>query len=74
MLPKGADLHTHGGALIPAHELIKFVSSRSDILFDTDVNHKGYLLLAKKNPGRSYMPLRDALYKNLTSQEELIDL
>ena len=72
-LPKGADLHAHGGALVPVKELITFVSSRDDILIDTDPKHKGFLQLAKKNPGSSYMPLKQALDKDLFTEDELIN-
>lgn len=73
-IPKGADLHTHGGALIPAHELIKFVASREDILIDTNPEHKGYLQLTCKNPGKTYMTLQQALDNNLIDTDELIKL
>lgn len=35
-LPKGADLHVHACALMPARKLIDFLASRDDILIDPD--------------------------------------
>lgn len=72
-MPKGADLHAHGGAMIPIRRLIDFVIDKEDLLIDTNPEHKGYLQLANKNPGSSYMPLRQALDKGLFTKEELVN-
>ncbi len=73
-MPKGADLHAHGGALTPVWSLIGFIESRDDILVDTNPEHKGYLMLQSKNPGASYMPLHDAFDKDMLSKAELTKL
>lgn len=73
-IPKGADLHAHGGALIPVHELIKFVALREDILIDTNPKHKSYLRLKCKNPYKTYMPLQQALDNHLIDTDEIIKL
>lgn len=70
-MPKGADLHAHGGALTPVRLLIDFVISKEELLIDTNPSNKGYLKLANKNPGNTYMPLREALNKGLLTKEEL---
>ena len=71
-MPKGADLHSHGGAMIPAKELIKFVASNDNLVVDTDHEHKGYVCLTDKDHTDTYMPLQEALDKNLFSEQELI--
>lgn len=73
-MPKGADLHAHGGALTPVHHLIGFVCDNPDLLVDTDLTHKGYLQLTYKNPGPSYMPLKQALEESLLTEDELTSL
>lgn len=73
-MPKGADLHAHGGAMIPILHLIDFVIDKEDLLIDTNPEHKGYLQLANKNPGASYMPLRQALDEGKFSKEELFNI
>lgn len=70
-MPKGADLHSHGGAMIPIRHLIEFVVGNNDLLVDTNPEHKGYLQLANKNPGETYMPLAKALSSGLLTKEEL---
>lgn len=70
-MPKGADLHSHGGAMIPIRCLIDFVKSKEELLIDTSPEHKGYLQLANKNPGETYMPLRQALDEGLVTKKEL---
>lgn len=73
-MPKGADLHAHGGALTPARNLINFVANTKDLLIDTEKNNLGFLKLANKNPGSSYVSLKDALKNDEFTEEELIDL
>lgn len=70
-MPKGADLHAHGGAMIPVRNLIDFIKSRNDILVDADSKHKGFLLLRSKKPGPSYMTLQKALDCEAISEAEL---
>ena len=70
-IPKGADLHAHGGALTPIRHLLDFVESKEELLIDTNTEHKGYLQLANKNPGSSYMPLRQAIDEGRITKEEL---
>lgn len=70
-MPKGADLHAHGGAMIPVWSLIDFTKTRDDILVDTTPEHKGFLLLKSKNPPSTYMTLQDALSEELLSEAEL---
>lgn len=70
-MPKGADLHSHGGAMIPIQSLINFVKSKEELLIDTDPQHKGYLQLANKNPGKTYMPLLQALDEGLFTEQDL---
>lgn len=73
-MPKGADLHTHGGALTPASHLISFVCNHPSLLVDTNSDHKAYLQLASKSPGASYMPLKQALEQGYFTEAELIEL
>ncbi|MDO5426811.1 MAG: hypothetical protein Q4F54_03685 [Coriobacteriia bacterium] len=73
-MPKGADLHAHGGAMTPIRHLIDFVVNNEELLIDTDPKHKGYLQLANKNPGASYMPLRQALDEGMFTREELFNI
>lgn len=73
-LYKGADLHVHGGAMVPASKLIDFLYDRDDILIDTDYNHKGYLGLSSKKLPDTYIKIKEAINENFISRSELINL
>ena len=73
-MPKGADLHAHGGALTPAKSLINFVSANQNLLIDTSAKHKGFLQLSSKNPGSTYIPLKKALDDGILDVDEIVNL
>jgi len=66
-LPKGADLHVHGTALMPMWKLIRFLSMRNDVLIDPETM---ILHLPKDNiPG--CLPLGEALDEGLIDRSAL---
>jgi len=66
-LPKGADLHVHGTALMPMWRLIKFVSKRDDILIDPET----YVLYLRKNADSKCLPLGEALEEGIVDRGTL---
>ena len=72
-LPKGADLHIHGLALLPFDELLSFVLSRDDLYIGISQRNRCYLSLheTKDDVTEDECLVRDALEQGLISREEL---
>lgn len=67
-LPKGADLHVHGTALVPVWKLIGFLRGRDDILIDTDT----LVLRLPGDEGSEGCPtVREALECGAVTEERL---
>ena len=72
-LPKGADLHIHGLALLPFDEFLSFVLSRDDLYIGISQRNRCYLFLheTKDDVTEDECLVRDALEQGLISREEL---
>ncbi len=72
-LPKGADLHVHGLALLPAAEFMDYVESRPDLYIVTEGDQKYTLVYHAQGetPAEGEMLLKDALSEGVLTREEL---
>ncbi len=69
-LPKGADLHVHATALVPAWKLIDFISGRKELVVDIE---SGYIYNINQNcynPEKCFN-LCEILEKNLLTRKEI---
>lgn len=72
-LPKGADLHVHDMALLPAGELISLLKARPEFCINTD--KKSYDLIKLKpsdNVPDGYMSLKEAIDNKILSEDEIL--
>ncbi len=71
-LPKGADLHVHDMALLPAGKLIDFLSFREDFYINADKKSYDLIYAAKKSDKKDgYISLKKALEDGYYTKEEL---
>lgn len=69
-MPKGADLHVHATALVPAWKLIDFVVSRNELLVDIENGYIHHRNESGFNKERCF-PLCEAFEKNLLTRKDL---
>ena len=72
-LPKGADLHVHGMALLPFDELLAFVKSRDELYIGTGEDNRCFLA-CREDPAAAdedELHVQDALAQGLIDPEEL---
>lgn len=69
-MPKGADLHVHDMALLPASELLELLLTRPEFLINAD--KKSYDLAISKTPKDGYIGLSKAIASGCYTKEEII--
>ena len=66
-LPKGADLHVHGSAQLPAWKMIRFLSTRTDVVIDPAT----MILHSPDSAPKGSLPVGEALEEGIIDRAAL---
>lgn len=73
-MPKGGDLHAHGGTILPAKNLINLLKNKNNIYICYKGKDAGFLTWKSEKIDENYMQFNQAIQQNILSYNEIEEL